>query len=148
MNQARMSPERWREIKPLLESALELKAADRSAFLDENCDHDKPLRREVESLLDASEQAGDFMSKPVIEGAARWLAKDNAFNKRWLSVEALIDEQWDFPLASGLTQDVRHPIESRWAQAATGPCLPGDNPDTSVWRSAGDQSPVSVDTGK
>lgn len=117
MNQARMSPERWREIKPLLESALELKVEDRRAFLDKTCGEDKALRREVESLLDASEQAGDFMNKPAIEEAARMLAEDNASNKRWSSAGTLFSDQWDFPVASGETLDGRYLIEGKLGES-------------------------------
>src|SRR5262245_36456537 len=74
MNPAKISPERWREIKPLLESAIELKADDRRAFLDKACAGDEALRREVDSFLAAHEQAGDFMDKPAVEEAARMLA--------------------------------------------------------------------------
>jgi eukaryotic-like serine/threonine-protein kinase len=111
MNQARMSPERWREIKPLLESALELKAEDRRAFLDKACAGDDELRREVESFLDASEQAGDFMDKPALEEAARMLAEDKDSNKRRSSDATLIGDRRDFPLAPGETLDGRYLIE-------------------------------------
>jgi hypothetical protein len=60
INPTKMNPERWREIKPLLESALELEAGDRRAFLDEACAGDASLRLEVESFIAAHEQAGYF----------------------------------------------------------------------------------------
>jgi hypothetical protein len=76
MNRAKMSPERWLEIKPLLESALELRTDDRRAYLDEACAGDESLRREVESFVAASEQAGAFMGRPAFEEAARMLAEE------------------------------------------------------------------------
>src|SRR5712691_4512335 len=48
---------RWQKIKDLFGEALELDAAERKAFLDQACDGDPSLRREVDSLLAASEPA-------------------------------------------------------------------------------------------
>ena len=49
-----MTPERWQQVKGVLEEALELTADERSAFLDRACLTDHSLRREVESLLSCS----------------------------------------------------------------------------------------------
>jgi eukaryotic-like serine/threonine-protein kinase len=60
-----MTPERWREIKVVLDDALELKASERAAFLDRVCTRDASLRKEVEVLLSADEEAGpDFLNEP------------------------------------------------------------------------------------
>src|SRR5947207_1224868 len=48
---------RWQKIKELFGEALELDAAARRAFLDQACDGDQFLRREVDSLLTASDPA-------------------------------------------------------------------------------------------
>src|SRR5215471_18690988 len=50
-----MTPERWQEIKGLLEQALELAPEERSAFLD-RCTGDPSLRQQVDSLLSANEE--------------------------------------------------------------------------------------------
>jgi|SRR5579859_323812 len=52
-----MTPEEWQRIRPLLESALELKPEARSGFLDGAC-QDASVRHEVESLLASHEEAG------------------------------------------------------------------------------------------
>ena len=46
-----MSPERWQQIEQLFQSALELDAAERAAFLAKVCGNDDELRQEVEALL-------------------------------------------------------------------------------------------------
>jgi hypothetical protein len=46
-----MTPERWEQIRDVLEKALELAPGERSAFLDEACSSDPSLRKEVEVLL-------------------------------------------------------------------------------------------------
>ena len=45
---------RWQKIKDLFGRALELDPSQREAFLDQSCDGDLSLRREVESLIAAS----------------------------------------------------------------------------------------------
>jgi hypothetical protein len=54
-----MTPEQWKHIKPILESALELSPQRRSAFLDAAC-ADASLRRDVEALLSSYENAGPY----------------------------------------------------------------------------------------
>src|SRR6516164_9457142 len=47
--------------------ALEKGPAERAAFLDRACAGNEPLRREVQSLLDAHQQAGRFLERPLVE---------------------------------------------------------------------------------
>src|ERR1700678_1830075 len=49
-----MTPERWQQIRGVLEEALELAPEQRSAFLQRNCSADPGLRQEVETLLASS----------------------------------------------------------------------------------------------
>jgi serine/threonine-protein kinase len=53
-----MHPERWRQIDEIFQAALDSGPGNRSAFLDSACGADDQLRREVESLLAASEKSG------------------------------------------------------------------------------------------
>jgi serine/threonine protein kinase len=50
-----MTPERWQQIRGVLEKALELTPGQRSAFLDGACLSDPSLRQEVETLLASSD---------------------------------------------------------------------------------------------
>jgi serine/threonine protein kinase/Tol biopolymer transport system component len=50
-----MTPERWQQIRDVLEKAFELAPGQRSAFLDGACLSDPSLRQEVETLLASSE---------------------------------------------------------------------------------------------
>ena len=62
-----MNGERWQEVKAVLESALQLDSAKRSAYLDRACSSDPSLRREVESLLAAEKKAGgSFLECPPV----------------------------------------------------------------------------------
>jgi len=59
-----MTPEQWQRVRPILESALELDPAGRSAFLDQVC-ADRRVRNEVESLISSHEQAGTDVLNPA-----------------------------------------------------------------------------------
>jgi serine/threonine protein kinase/tetratricopeptide (TPR) repeat protein len=50
-----MTPERWQQIHDVLEKALELAPAERSAFLNQACSSDAALRQEVDTLLASSD---------------------------------------------------------------------------------------------
>ena len=50
-----MTPERWQQIRDVLEKALELAPGERSAYLNQACSSDQSLRQEVETLLDSSD---------------------------------------------------------------------------------------------
>src|SRR5579872_2139538 len=59
----------WQRIESLFYAALERPASQWPAFLDDACGHDHALRKEVESLLDASDKTLGFLQKPVQEAA-------------------------------------------------------------------------------
>lgn len=61
-----MRPERWQLVEQLLEAALEQPSAARTAFLAKACNGDDELRREVESLLRADEEASHFLDEPIL----------------------------------------------------------------------------------
>jgi hypothetical protein len=62
-----MTPEEWRRVRPILESALELDTSKRSSFLDAACP-DAALRREVESLIAADGQGCSGDDEHLYEG--------------------------------------------------------------------------------
>jgi eukaryotic-like serine/threonine-protein kinase len=64
-----MTPERWQQVDKLLEQALEKEPSHRDAFLEGACKGDTALRHEVESLLEAHEQAGSLLSSPALAGS-------------------------------------------------------------------------------
>ncbi len=52
-------------VSELFVEALDLRPGDRAPFLDVECNGESALRDEVESLLAASEDAGEFMDRPA-----------------------------------------------------------------------------------
>jgi hypothetical protein len=66
-----MNPERWKQVKGLLDQAIELDPAERPAFFDRACNGDSELKREVESLLSSHEDAGTaFLKTPAVDLSA------------------------------------------------------------------------------
>jgi eukaryotic-like serine/threonine-protein kinase len=65
-----LSPERWQRAKQILQGALDVNPARRSAFLDEACAGDGEMRNEVESLLQSNEDAGSFLESPALAESA------------------------------------------------------------------------------
>jgi len=62
-----MTGERWRQVKTVLEAALQMDPEKRRAYLDRACASDPSLRREVESLLAADKQAQtNFLEHPPL----------------------------------------------------------------------------------
>jgi serine/threonine protein kinase len=73
-----MEPERWKRIEDLYHAALDRHESTRAAFLQESCDGEDDLRREVESLLYYSQRAGSFIETPALELAAESFANQDA----------------------------------------------------------------------
>lgn len=57
--------DRWRAIEEVLDGALDLPHEQRPGYLDDACAGDPDLRAEVESLLEAHEEAGDYLEVPA-----------------------------------------------------------------------------------
>src|SRR2546426_8626698 len=66
-----MTPERWRQITGIFYAALARDEADRAAFVTSSCGDDAALRREVESMIAAHQNAGRFGETPVFAHAPR-----------------------------------------------------------------------------
>jgi non-specific serine/threonine protein kinase/serine/threonine-protein kinase len=62
-----MSPSRWQKLKEPFYAALDLSPEDRLVFLDKHFGDDAQSRAEIEALLLAHEQAGEFIESPAFE---------------------------------------------------------------------------------
>jgi eukaryotic-like serine/threonine-protein kinase len=71
-----MTPERWKQVEELCQSALELEEDRRRAFLDRACADDEALRRDVESLLQFETRGDRFIQEPALEVAAKMIAQE------------------------------------------------------------------------
>ncbi len=63
-----MKPERWAEVRQILDAALELSPEARAAYLATVCGNDSDLHREVESFIAAHDHAGNsFLENPALQ---------------------------------------------------------------------------------
>jgi serine/threonine protein kinase/Tol biopolymer transport system component len=69
-----MDPGRWKQIRQVCHSALELAPDKRKAYLKEACAGDKSILKEVESLLAQQSEVGGVFDSPALDVAARVLA--------------------------------------------------------------------------
>jgi eukaryotic-like serine/threonine-protein kinase len=72
-----MNAERWKQVNDLFQSAVERAPGDRVAFLDEACQGDEGLRREVGSLLTSYERSENFIELPAYEVAPELVTNDS-----------------------------------------------------------------------
>jgi len=75
-----MTPEQLERVAQLYQATLELKPSERAALLDQACGEDEALRREVESLLAADEQAEGFLVAGAMNDAAKMLVEHQSFS--------------------------------------------------------------------
>jgi eukaryotic-like serine/threonine-protein kinase len=61
-----ITPDKWRKAKAVFDAALQRPAGERQSFVTDACREDD-LREQVKQLLFNHEQAGNFLSKPVVE---------------------------------------------------------------------------------
>lgn len=57
--------DRWRAVEEVLDGALDLPHEKRPEYLDHACAGDEDLKAEVESLIEAHEEAGDYLEVPA-----------------------------------------------------------------------------------
>src|SRR5262245_19552615 len=70
-----MTPERYKQIKSIFQSAVELPRSEQAIFLDEACSGDEGLRREIEDLLSSHGRVKDSIEAIASEVAAAMLAE-------------------------------------------------------------------------
>ena len=73
-----MDNDRWNQVDQLLQSALDIPAAERDAYLRNACGGDLRLEEEVRSLVAAHDRADRFLGAPAIDLAARELAGERS----------------------------------------------------------------------
>ncbi len=69
-----MNSDQWQKAKDLFEAALRCPSDKRRRFIDENCDGDAEVRREVKSLLATSDDAASFLEQPAVGEVAETIA--------------------------------------------------------------------------
>ena len=67
-----MEAELWHRVEDLYHRALELDESRRASFLEQSCEGDEVLRREVESLLAHERRAEHFIESPALDVMGNW----------------------------------------------------------------------------
>lgn len=62
-----VTPERWQQVKSILEGALERTSEERTVYLETACSGDDDLRAEVDSLLGSEAILDDFIEEPLFD---------------------------------------------------------------------------------
>jgi serine/threonine protein kinase/ankyrin repeat protein len=76
-----MTPERWKEVKTIIEQVMDLLPEERNSFLNNTCKNDPLLRKEVEALLIYESKAEGFLQTPAINDAENKLTNILHTNK-------------------------------------------------------------------
>ena len=82
-----LTPERWRQLEPLVDAALELPPAERDAYLERACAGDAALRAEVAALVAECLRTGTVpaLDRPMPEQFGALLAEDPGATLRALA---------------------------------------------------------------
>src|SRR6266576_2455591 len=68
-----MEPELWQRITDLFDEAMTRGPKERIAFLEEACEGDRDLRKQVERLVKSHEKSGDFLESSAFAVAPELL---------------------------------------------------------------------------
>jgi serine/threonine protein kinase/Tfp pilus assembly protein PilF len=71
-----MEPELWQRITDLFDEAMTRGPKERIAFLEEACEGDRDLRKQVERLVKSHEKSGDFLESSAFAVAPELLTDD------------------------------------------------------------------------
>jgi eukaryotic-like serine/threonine-protein kinase len=66
MTVEKLTPEHWKKVEDVFESALQRPPSERSAYVQAACGNDESLRHQVETLLLSLERAGGFMEASAL----------------------------------------------------------------------------------
>jgi serine/threonine protein kinase/Flp pilus assembly protein TadD len=62
-----MTPDEWRRVKEVLQTAVERDGIERAAFVERACAGDVELRHRVQELLASDQSMGEFLNTPVVD---------------------------------------------------------------------------------
>ncbi len=71
-----MPTDRWQRVEQLFKEAVEQPPAERAGFLARACGPDAGMRDEIASLVDAAEQAGEFLATPALDVFAQQISRE------------------------------------------------------------------------
>ncbi|HKB66541.1 MAG TPA: serine/threonine-protein kinase [Pyrinomonadaceae bacterium] len=81
-----MTPEQWQKVEAVLQEAIDRPPQDRASFLDAACAGDSQLWEEATTLVNAYNEAGDFIEQPAISRDAHILIGSDIADKIGLEI--------------------------------------------------------------
>lgn len=103
-----MSADRWQTVKNILYSVIEIEPQDRERFLEQQCNGDLSLIKEVKELLKLEEQVAGFLEKPIHKASpphSQDLLKENKTSSTKLSSSHNLDNLIGQALADFLIEE-------------------------------------------
>jgi serine/threonine protein kinase len=85
------SPEHWRRVKAIFQSAIEMEPHSRPPFLDVECNGDESLRHEVERMLASDESNPGFLEDSPID-LNQFTTNQNSFIGKLIGPYRLVEE--------------------------------------------------------
>ena len=76
-----MKAEDWPRVEQMFHDASQLGVLERDEYLARECAGDEGLRREVESLIAASESNPSFMELPLLDDGLRLLSSGSTLTR-------------------------------------------------------------------
>ncbi|MBP6822797.1 MAG: serine/threonine protein kinase, partial [Acidobacteria bacterium] len=116
-----MTPERWQQVKNLVNSALAQDAEARAATLQQSCADDLSLQRGAEALLSFHEQATRNLANAPAPNAAKLSSAGTMPPERWQHIEQLFQSALELlpaeraaylAKACGSDEELRHEVEA------------------------------------
>jgi eukaryotic-like serine/threonine-protein kinase len=77
-----MTPEQWKLVKDTFNTAVEMAAGERSAFIRVQAGEDESIISEVTALLRSDEEANNFIEKPVLDLSQLVISESELIGKR------------------------------------------------------------------
>ena len=104
-----MTPEEWKKVSEIYHAASELSPESLAEFLEVACDGDPTLRREVESLLAAGNDAKSFISEPAVGNfVASFLNTESPFKTEMIAHYKIVSK-----IGSGGMGEVFHAVDTK-----------------------------------
>jgi serine/threonine protein kinase len=103
----------WDRIQEIYHSSLRLAPSERSAFVENACAQDPNLLREIKSLLDADEAAGDFLESSVFDVGLKIITSSHS-SSRPMSGDSSMDD------LIGTTINQRYLVQEKLGEGGMG----------------------------
>jgi serine/threonine protein kinase len=114
-----MTPEKWQQIKKILDLVLESSIEERAKIIQETCGDDEILKQEILAMADLDTKANSFLSLPLVN-VSSLLTGENVFSVEKTKPFDLEQELLLMKNLIGKTLDGKYFIEEQLGQGGMG----------------------------